>query len=328
MNMLHFFTLHLQHYKRDIRSNSTFFNPLTKRIDNFFAYWQFLKNRYFTMSAFMSFITAPDFLTQMIWMAFAGALSGILAGLLGIGGGAVLVPVLYEFFGLMGVDEAVRTHLAVGTSLGVIVPTSIRSFLSHKKRGAVDMNILKIWFVPLSVGVILGAISMLYISGVGLRAIFGIITFFIGLKMILNLEKFRLGQDIPSRPLMSVYGFMIGYISKLMGIGGGVMGNTVLTLYNRPIHQAVATSSGLGVMIAIPGVVGDMVIGWSQMDILPIGSIGYVSIVGVLLLTPTSVLCAPLGVKIAHALPKRWLEIAFAVFLFSVSARFLYTVIS
>lgn len=279
------------------------------------------------MNALMEFFSNPEIWSQIAMLILAGAVSGIFAGLLGVGGGAIMVPVLYEFFGLMGVDDSVRTHLAIGTSLCVIIPTSIRSFLSHKNRGAVDMNILKIWFFPIIIGSLIGAITMFYLSGVKLRLIFGIFTFLIGIKLFLNFDKFKLGNDIPSKIIMVGYGLSIGFISKLMGIGGGIIGNTILTLYNRPLHQAIATCSGLGFIIAVPGVIGDMIAGWPKMDILPIGSVGYVSIIGACLLIPSSVFCAPLGVKIAHALPKRYLEIAFSIFLFSVSFRFLSSVL-
>ena len=273
------------------------------------------------MSEILLLFQSPEFLPNALLLAVAGVLSGILAGLLGIGGGAVMVPVLYEFFGFMGVDDAIRTHMAVGTSLGVIVPTSIRSFLSHKRRGTVDFNILRIWILPILAGVIIGIWAMDYISGTLLRIIFATQTLLIACKMIFRLDRFSLGDRLPSIFIMSLYGAYIGFVSKLMGIGGGIMANSVMTFYGRSIHQAVSTSAGVGLIISVPAVIGDLFFVSANHN-FPIGSIGYVNLIAVVLMVPLSVLCAPIGVKVAHALPKRVLEVCFSVFLVLVALRF------
>ncbi|MGE0584540.1 MAG: sulfite exporter TauE/SafE family protein [Flavobacteriaceae bacterium] len=263
--------------------------------------------------------------SELAWLALSlaasGAIGGLLAGMFGIGGGAVLVPVLYWFLTLLGVDEAVRMHISVGTSLGIIIPTSIRSFLSHKARGAVDMDVLRKWVVPVLIGVAAGTFAANFISADGLKSIFAVIALVIGFRMIFGTQGIRLGSDLPGNPLRAIIGFMIGLISTLMGVGGGVLNNTVMTLYGRPIHQAVATSSGLGVLISIPAAVGFMLAGWGEAGLPPL-SLGYVNVLGLLLVGPISTACAPLGVRIAHALEKRKLEIAFGLFLLTVSARF------
>ncbi|MEQ8741433.1 MAG: sulfite exporter TauE/SafE family protein, partial [Hoeflea sp.] len=137
---------------------------------------------------------------ELIWfaaaLAGAGLVAGVLAGLFGIGGGAILVPVFYQVFGLLGVDEAVRMHLAVGTSLAIIVPTSLRSFLSHKARGAVDMKLLKSWIVPIPLGVAAASLIAASVSSGGLRAIFAIIAVLVGLRMLFNRVSWRLGDDL------------------------------------------------------------------------------------------------------------------------------------
>jgi len=251
----------------------------------------------------------------------SGAVSGLLAGIFGIGGGAVMVPVLYQGLSFLGVDEAVRMHLSVATSLAVIVPTSIRSFLAHKKRGAVDMDLLKSWLIPVPVGVIIAAIVAASLSGAALRGVFAAIALVVGLRLLFNRESWRLGSDIPPNPVRAIAGLIIGFLSTLMGIGGGVLNNTFMTLFGRPIHQAVATSAGVGVLISIPGVIGYIWAGWND-ALLPPFSAGFVNILGVLLVIPVSVFAAPYGVKIAHALSKRQLEIAFGLFLLFVAARF------
>lgn len=252
----------------------------------------------------------------------AGAVVGVLAGLFGVGGGAVMVPVLYQLFALIGVPEEVRMHLSVGTSLAVIIPTSIRSFRGHLARGAVDMDTLRAWAVPVVLGVVGGAFIAAYASATVLKAVFAVVAILNGLKLLIGRDDWRLADDLPGRAGLSAYGLVIGVLSALMGIGGGVFGNMIMTLHNRPIHQAVATSAGLGVLISIPGAVGYAWAGWPRLDLLPPLSLGYVSAIGAALLIPTSVWLAPLGVRLAHGFSKRRLEIAFGLFLMLVGLRF------
>lgn len=254
-------------------------------------------------------------------IAVSGIVSGLLAGVFGIGGGAVLVPVFYQAFGLLGVDEVVRMHVSVGSSLAIIIPTSIRSFNAHRARGAVDMELLRDFLIPVPIGVILAAIAAAYITSEGLRIIFSVITVLVGLKLLFNRESWRIGTKIPGNPWRAVIGVVIGFFSTLMGIGGGVMNNTFMTLYGRPMHQAVATSSGVGVMIAIPGTLGYIWAGWGDRFLPPI-STGFVNWIAVLLVIPIALIITPYGVNIAHALKKRHLEIAFGLFCLAVSARF------
>jgi uncharacterized membrane protein YfcA len=257
-------------------------------------------------------------------VAVAGAVSGILAGIFGIGGGAVLVPVFYQVMGPLGVDEAVRMHVAVGSSLAVIVPTSLRSVQGHYARGVVDVELLRSFLVPVPLGVLAATLVAASISSDGLRLIFALIALAVGLRLAFNRESWRLSTTIPGNPWRSAIGFVIGLLSTLMGIGGGVMNNTFMTLYGRPMHQAVATSSGVGVLIAVPGTIGYVWAGWGD-PLLPVASTGYVNWIAVALILPITLLVTPLGVRIAHAMDKRHLEIGFGAFLLFVSARFFYS---
>lgn len=254
----------------------------------------------------------------------SGAVAGFLAGLFGIGGGAVLVPVLFQFLTVLGVDESVRMHVSVATSLGIIVPTSIRSFMAHKKRGAADLELLKSWIIPLPLGVVGASLVAAHVSGDGLKAIFAVIALVLGLRMLLDQPHWRLGTDIPGNPVRALCGAMIGFFSTLMGIGGGVMNNTFMTLYGRPIHQAVATSAGTGLMISIPGTIGLIWAGWGDPHLPPF-SAGYVNLLGVALIIPITTMIAPLGVKVAHAMPRRRMEVLFGLFLLVVAGRFLFS---
>jgi uncharacterized membrane protein YfcA len=252
----------------------------------------------------------------------AGFLTGLLAGLLGIGGGGILVPVLYELFGSLGVDDAIRMHLAVGTSLAVIIPTSLRSFAAHRARGAVDMELLKSMALPVIAGVCLGAALARYSNDAVLKAIWVLAATLMGIRLYFGRRGWQLGDAIPGNPFRALYGGFVGLVSTLMSIGGGVFVTTMMVLYGRPIQNAVATSSGFGPLIAIPGTLGFIWAGWRVAG-LPPGSLGYVSLLGALLIIPTSVLAAPLGVRIAHGISRRKLELAFATFLMLVSVRFL-----
>lgn len=254
-------------------------------------------------------------------LAGAGVLSGLLAGILGIGGGAVLVPVFYQVFGLLGVDEAVRMHLSVGSSLAIIVPTSLRSFAGHYARGAVDMALLRSYVLAVPAGVVLASLTAAYISSEGLRIIFAVVVLIIGLRMLFDREHWRLGTQVPGNPARSIVGMLMGFLSTLMGIGGGVMNNTFMSLYGRPIHESVATSSGVGVLIAIPGTIGYIWAGWGN-PLLPAASTGFINWIAVALVIPITIAVAPYGVRIAHALKKRQLELAFGIFCMIVSARF------
>jgi uncharacterized membrane protein YfcA len=257
----------------------------------------------------------------------AGFVTGVLAGLLGIGGGSILVPVLYELFRTLGVDEAVRMHLAVGTSLAVIVPTSLRSFAGHRARGAVDMGLVRSMALPVVGGVALGAILARYTNEAVLQGIWVAAASLIALKLFFfSGQDWQLGDAIPGQPFRTIYGGFVGLLSTLMSIGGGVFITALMTFYGHTMQRAVATSSAFGPVIAIPGALGFVWAGWHAAG-LPPGSLGYVSLLGGLLIVPTSVLAAPLGVRMAHGISRRKLELAFATFLALVGVRFLFGLI-
>ena len=258
-------------------------------------------------------------------LLLVGAVSGFLAGIFGIGGGAVLVPVFYECFRLAGVPLEVRMPLCIGTSLAIIIPTSIASFRAHYRRGAVDVAILRLWWLPVVIGVLAGVVTARFAPERLVKIVFVCVAWSAALRLLLSRENWKFGDVLPTGPLMRIYGFFIGLLSTLMGVGGGLFANLMMTFYGRPIHQAVATSSALAVLISIPGAIGYVYAGWPAAarfpDVaalqLPF-SLGYVSLIGALVVMPTTLLTAPLGVKAAHALSKRKLEIAFGCYLFVV----------
>ncbi len=257
-------------------------------------------------------------------LVIAGGVAGLLAGVFGIGGGAVLVPVFYQVFGLMGIDEAVIMHVAVGTSTAIIVPTSIRSFTAHRARGAVDTQLLKGWIVAVPLGAVVATVVAAYASSEMLRLIFAVIGLVFAARMAFLSNRFHLSTELPGEPARFAIGSGIGLISGLMGIGGGVLNNTFMTLFGRPIHQAVATSSGVGVLISIPALAGYVWAGWGDAGLPPF-STGFVNWIAFALIIPTAMLVTPYGARLAHALSKRQLEIGFALFLTFVSLRFFYS---
>jgi uncharacterized membrane protein YfcA len=264
-----------------------------------------------------------------------GALSGFLAGLFGIGGGAVLVPVFYECFRLAGVPLEVRMPLCIGTSLAVIIPTSIRSFRAHYLRGAVDMDILRSWWITILIAVVVGSVTARYAPERLFKYVFVAVAWSATLRLWFAREGWKLGDEMPKGILMKVFGFFVGLLSTLMGVGGGLFSNLLMTFYGRPIHQAVATSSALAVLISIPGALGYVYAGWPVAARFPAVAalqmplaFGYVSLIGALLVMPMSLWTAPLGVKAAHAMSKRMLEIAFGSYLFIVGGRFVISLMS
>ncbi len=262
----------------------------------------------------------------LVMMLGGGVVMGIVAGMLGIGGGGIMVPILYEIFSAIGVDEAVRMHLSIGTSLAVILPTSLRSFYSHKAKGAVDMYIIRSMALPVVAGVAIGVVVARYSNNVVLTAIWVGAATAMSLKLFFGRESWKLGDSIPGNPGRALYGIFIGTISTLMSIGGGAFITMMMTLYGRPIHQAVGTSSGFGPMIAIPGTLGLIWAGWGVSG-LPPGSLGFVSLLSVAIIVPVSVLTAPLGVRMAHGISRRRLELVFATFLALIAVRFFWTLL-
>ncbi len=269
--------------------------------------------------------------SELLWLALAiiigGLITGIFAGLFGIGGGAVIVPVLYEVFRLIGVPEEVRMQLCIGTSIAIIVPTTIRSYYAHLAKGAPLPNVVRQWAVPAVVGVAVGSVTAAFAPAWVFKIAFVAIAGFLAAKMLFGRASWRLGDDLPGGPLMHVYGFIVGLCSSLMGVSGGSISNFILTLYGKSLLSAVATSAGVGVPITIAGTIGYMLAGWRYQAQLPPLSLGFVSLIGFALMAPVSSFTASYGARLAHWMPKRNLEIAFGIFLLLASLRFVISLI-
>ncbi|WP_213548281.1 sulfite exporter TauE/SafE family protein [Vannielia litorea] len=259
-----------------------------------------------------------------VGLVATGAVAGVLAGLLGVGGGIVIVPVLFWLFDWLGVPDAVAMHVAVATSLATIIPTSISSARSHHKKGAIDAALLKSWAPVIFVGALIGGLLSKVIASSGLTLIFGVIALLVSINMALP-KKIVLADELPQGPIARglVPGF-IGVFSALMGIGGGTLSVPTLTAFSFPVHRAVGTAAAFGLVIAVPAVIGFV---WSGIGVplRPPYSLGYVSIPAAVLIFSASVFTAPVGSNIAHRLNPARLKLAFAAFLFLSALKMLWS---
>lgn len=253
----------------------------------------------------------------------AGVVAGLIAGLLGVGGGIVMVPAMAIAFGIMGYDPAVYQHVAVGTSLAVIIATGTTSARAHHRRGAVMIDVLKLW-APFIVGAsLLGGLMAGLYTGDVLRVIFGAVALFVALNVVLPVQKRLMARFSASALTHRIMAVIVGYVSALMGIGGGSLSVPTLSAFGHPMHKAVGTGAALGVMLAIPGALGFAVSGWAAAGRPPL-SIGYVNLPALILIGVVASLVAPLGAALAHRLDQKQLRGAFAVFLVVVGLRMLY----
>jgi uncharacterized membrane protein YfcA len=255
-----------------------------------------------------------------------GLVGGVLAGLLGVGGGIVIVPVLYHALSALDVEQAARMHIAVGTSLACIIPTSVRSMRAHQARGAFDTELFRAWMPGILLGVAVGTWAANRADFAQLATIFAVVAFGVALHMAFGRRDWKLGQ----RPPRGVGGLLvtglIGALSAMMGIGGGTLSVPVLTLFGVPIHRAVGTAAGIGLLISVPATAG-FVIGGLGIPGRPPWSAGYVSLLGFALIVPATLLAVPLGARLAHALNPEPLRRAFAAFLGITAMRMLWDVI-
>lgn len=256
-------------------------------------------------------------------MIATGVVAGILAGLLGVGGGIVIVPVLDTALGFYGVDNEIRMHIAVATSLACIVLTSISSSKAHHAKGSVDFSLVKVWGPAVFVGSLIGSFAASYVDSQVLSGIFGIVALIVALKMLLPMDDVNFSNDVPKGVAAPFPPVVIGGLSSMMGIGGGTLSVPVLTLMNQPIHKAVGTAAIFGLLISLPGALGYVVSGINDPR-LPTGSLGYVNLIGFALISPITVWFAPVGAKIAHKLDKRKLSMLFGGFLLIVAARMIF----
>jgi uncharacterized membrane protein YfcA len=266
----------------------------------------------------------PTFLTDVIILTISGLLAGFVAGLFGVGGGTITVPILFHWYIHMGgVSDDVAMHVAVGTSLATIITTSYSSSRAHRQKGSVDDQLLYIWAPFICLGSILGVILAAQFSGAALRGTFGFFLLAIAIYMLFTPEGKTMFGKLPTLWLQRAIAGSIGTLSSLVGIGGGAISVPVMSLFGVPLRMAVGTSSAFGMLIAIPGTIGFVISGLGT-EGLPPYTLGYVSFLGLLVLLPTSAFTAPIGARLAHKMDRTFLRKIFSLFLTFVSAKMLW----
>lgn len=267
----------------------------------------------------------PDLILTLELLAFMiaiGGIAGVLAGLLGVGGGIVLVPAFFFTFQMLGYDGQQTMQVCLATSLATIIVTSLRSVLSHNRKGAVDWDILKGWAPGIVSGAVVGVLAASSLRSVSLQAIFGVLALVIGVYMLFGRASWRLAEQMPAGRTRLVYSQVVGFLSVLMGIGGGSFGVPLMSLHNVPIYRAVATAAGFGVLIALPSAVGFLLLTIEPASRPPL-TLGAVNIPGFLVVIAMTLLTAPLGVKLAHSMNPAPLKRLFGAFLILVALNML-----
>lgn len=264
-------------------------------------------------------VSLTELVMMLVALVGAGAIAGVIGGLFGVGGGTVLVPALFYAFSVLGVGGEHNLHVAIGTSLLTIVATSLRSLATHRKHGAVDEVVLKTWTPWVAFGGLVGA----FIAGgspmSALAIVYGVCLIAISAQMGLLPESFALRKDLPTGWGRRIIASIIGTLSAMMGIGGGSFGGLTMTLCGRPIHQAVATSSGFGLAIGAAASLGYVVFGWGASGVPPL-TLGYVNVPAAIIMGLLTAWTAPYGARLAHRLDRKKLRAAFAIYLLITAA--------
>lgn len=275
----------------------------------------------------MDWATLIGYWPFVLAMLATGVVSGVAAGLLGIGGGAVIVPALSTALLWMGFDSEVVQHVAVGTSLAIIIPTGIMSARAHQKRGALDMDVFKLWAPFIVAGTFIGGLMAGWYSGDVLRVVFAVMAFVIAANIVFSFQTKLMGHLHSSKPTHRGAAFVVGYLSSLMGIGGGSLTVPTLVAFGQTMHKAVGTSAAIGVAIALSGTLGFLISGWGVSDLPPL-SLGYINLVALVLVGAMAAVCAPFGAALAHRLDQKTLKYVFAIFLVAVGLNMLWKVLA
>ncbi len=273
----------------------------------------------------MEFIT--EYGAWIAAMAATGLVAGFVAGLLGVGGGIVIVPVLDAVLAAFHVDISIRMKVAVATSLATIIATSWASASSHRKHKAVDVDLLKSWGPMIFIGVVVGTLIAGFVDGRVLTLVFAVTALAVAANMILRADSHKLTDGFPNAGVKAGLGVVVGTISAMMGIGGGTLSVPILTAFGTDIRRAVGTASAIGFVIAIPGTIGYIIAGWGAAGLPPF-SLGYVNLAALIAIIPLSMLTAPWGAKAAHTIPRKYLAYGFGIFLVATSIKMFWSLLA
>ncbi|PRY25395.1 putative membrane protein YfcA [Aliiruegeria haliotis] len=270
----------------------------------------------------MSDLPTLQIIAIITGLAGTSVLAGILAGLLGVGGGIVLVPVLFWLLSATDFPPELSMHMAVATSLATIIFTSISSARAHNKRGSVDTALLRLWAPGIALGALTGGLAAKYIDADGLKLVFGSIAVLVAINMALP-KTLVISDHMPrNRAVNAAISYGTGVFSALMGIGGGTLSVPLLSAFSVEIRRAVGTASAFGFLIAVPAAAGFIYSGLGVEGRPPL-SLGYVNLLGAVIILPFTVGFAPVGAKLAHTLETKWIKRAFALFLGITAVRML-----
>lgn len=259
-------------------------------------------------------------LPMLALLIVIGGIAGVIAGLLGVGGGIVLVPAFFFMFSHLGYGGPQLMQVCLGTSLATIMVTALKSVRAHDAKGAVEWAVLKGWGPAIALGAVAGFFMAAQLRSVTLQALFGILALLAGAYMAFGRADWRLGQALPQGPGKWAMGGGLGFLSVLMGIGGGTFGVPMMTLYGMPIHRAVGTASGFGLVIALPSALGFAVM---PVDGAPPYTLGAINLPAFAVIVAMTLLTTKLGVRLAHAMNPKPLKRAFALFLIVVALNML-----
>ena len=271
-------------------------------------------------------IFMSDFLIYFFGLLVTGVVAGLIAGMFGVGGGIVIVPILFWIFTSLQFPDEILMHMAVGSSLATIIPTSIASSRAHYRKGSIDIDVIKKWGFGIFLGALLGGFSGKFFSANELKYVFAFIAFIVALNMFIK-NPLILSNRLPKSKIINTFiSYIIGFMSSLMGVGAGTIGVPSLVALSIPIHRAIGTAAALGLFISIPATFG---LAFSGFDVpnRPPMSIGYVNVIAFLIMFPLTVFFAPIGVKIAHLINQRVLKIIFGVFLIITSTKMLISIL-
>jgi uncharacterized membrane protein YfcA len=259
----------------------------------------------------------------LIGLSLSGCISGIFAGLLGIGGGAIIVPILGTAFEALGFSGDIAQHVAVASSLAIIIPTGTMSARAHYRRGSVDLGILKLWAPFVLVFTLIGGLMARWFTGDALRIVFGVMAILIAVNIIAPFQRRLMGHLKGSPTTHRIAASIVGFLSALMGIGGGSFSVPTIAAFGETMHKAVGTGAAIGVFIAIGGTIGFIISGWNETGLPPL-SLGYVNLIALVFVGLFAALTAPAGAALAHRLDQKTLKYVFAVFLVVVGINMIW----
>jgi len=256
-------------------------------------------------------------------MAASAVIVGFMAGLFGIGGGLIMVPILFYVFSFIGIEQTFVMHLAIGTSFSIIIPNSIISTITHMKFKAVDFSIVKTFGVFVVAGVVFGTIFAINLKTSSLILFFSIMTMIFAIYFLTEKEKVNLSPRKINLKYRVICGFLSGFLSAPMGIGGGVFNTPIFKMFGYPINIAIGSSAAIGFFIALIGAIGFAISG-SYLNIYVPLSVGFVNIPAFLVFVPITTIMAKIGAETVHKVDKRLIGKLFGIYLFIVACRLFY----